>query len=844
MTFKPAWKRLFATVSIRTRVLLLLAVVAVPFVVLEVSSAIEDWRGTIETAAFEIREDATATAAGLSEFISGLRGSLEALAREDAEALLQPAGCRELIQTVARGLPAFTHMGVADSNARPVCVAAPMSANADSTLLAWFQRIERDRAFHVSPPMLGPITGEWIVILGVPILDEEGAFRGVVSGSVQLHRIQNLVERVRPTGDRMVTVGTVGGVIVARSHDPEQWVGQRFPPMSVVTETLSSQRFITESVDLDGRDRVWGRVDIAEPPWRVFVGIPRDDVYGPRLLNLQTDIATNLLVLVFAVVLALFLVHGITRSFTLLAEGVGDAELGRPVPVPAGAPPEVTLIATRVNQTLDAIERAEAAERAAHERYHQIVDNAVFGIYVSRMDGRFLQVNPAFLSMTGYNSAEGLMSAGAEALYKHPGRRPELMMNSLDEGRIENIVVEWRRKDGRPLIARLNGSIVTLPGGDPGFEVIVEDITRQRDLEELTRHQQKMEAVGRLAGGVAHEFNNLLTVLGVSTEILTSSLGEDDPRRVEATDIQVALERAGALTRKLLAFSRKEVTQPRVLNLDQVLLDLEGMLHRVLGDHIQLVMKDVDNAWTVTIDPGHIEQVILNLTLNARDSMPTGGKIELGTECRAAFPRSSGPGERSDPKWYAVLTVKDDGPGMAPGVQAHIFEPFFTTKPVGEGTGLGLSTVHGIVTENGGWIEVETEPGAGSLFRVWLPLTHDAPPRLPSSRSRGRETLLIAVDDAALRHMVRLALEPLGFEVLEAESTSDALDLFWRSNRTPDLLVTSSDLAPLSGRSLLDRLREERPSLDAVLLGQGELALPFEPSVLATHVRDALDRSR
>jgi PAS domain S-box-containing protein len=818
-----------------------LAVVGAPFFLLEVVSAVEGWRTAVESAELQILAEADATAAGLAEFLSGLRGSLEALADGEGDRLFSPSSCLALIRDAAAALPSFTHMGVADTEGEMVCATAPVPQPMDSTVLAWVDSIAAVRGFAVSPPVRGPITIVWSVLLGVPILDETGAYRGVVSGSIQLGRIQDLVERVRPTADRLVTVATLDAVVVARSHDAEQWVGRALPDMNVDVETVTpGQRFITGTVDAGGEERVWGRVDLANPAWRVFVGVRRDEVYGPRLARLQSDMATDLLVLSLALMMALFLVRGITRSFALLADGVRNAEPGTPVAIPEDAPPEIRLVATQLNQTLAAIERAEAAERAAHQRYQQIVDNAVFGIYVSTMDGRFLQVNPAFVSMTGYASAEELMAAGVEALYRHPGKRPELMADSLAMGYIENIEVDWRRKDGRPLLARLNGTIMTLPRGETGFEVIVEDITRQRDLEDLTRHQQKMEAVGRLAGGVAHEFNNLLTVLGVSSEILASSLDEDDPLRSETDDIQAALEHAAALTRKLLAFSRREVAQPRVFDLDKVLSGLEGMLRRVLGDQVELELRLMDEVCSVTMDVGHLEQVILNLMLNARDAMPTGGRIVLGTECRAAFPPMPGSDGDDAPGWYAVVTVSDNGSGMAPGVQAHIFEPFFTTKPVGEGTGLGLSTVHGIVAENGGWIDVETEQGAGSRFRVWLPLTQEdpsPPPDLPSGRGA---IILVALQDPALRHMVRLALEPHGYEVLEASSPSDALDLFWRSNKELNLLVTSRDFPRLSGRSLLGRLREEQSTLEPIWLGEGDLALPFDSSDLAARVGAAL----
>jgi signal transduction histidine kinase/ActR/RegA family two-component response regulator len=382
--------------------------------------------------------------------------------------------------------------------------------------------------------------------------------------------------------------------------------------------------------------------------------------------------------------------------------------------------------------------------------------------------------------------------------------------------------------------------------------------------EEQLRQSQKLEAVGRLAGGVAHDFNNLLTVILSYSELLLQQVGPDDPKRPEVEEIERAGTRAASLTRQLLAFSRQQVLQPRVLDLNAVLSDLARMLQRLIGEDIDLVTASSPDLGRIQADPGQVEQVIMNLAVNAQDAMPDGGKLTIETanvdlDEDYTLARDLRPGP------YVLLAVSDTGCGMSPDVKARIFDPFFTTKEVGRGTGLGLATVHGIVRQSEGYIEVYSEIGHGTTFKVYLPRVTDASQPLPvrsrpSAAMNGEETVLIVEDEEAIRRVLAVSLRLHGYHVLEAADGSEAVALLRRDDQRVHLLVTDVIMPLMSGPELAHAATRELPDLrvlfisgytDRALIHQGLrqpgtafLQKPFTPETLALKVREVLDEPR
>jgi PAS domain S-box-containing protein len=501
--------------------------------------------------------------------------------------------------------------------------------------------------------------------------------------------------------------------------------------------------------------------------------------------------------------------------------------------------------------------------RASEQRHRSLVDHAVYGMYRCTLEGRFLDVNPALSAMLGFAPTELLAMNPARDIYVNPSDCDHVVQSIQVKGRIEGVEVQWRRKDGIQLVVRLSGSAaLDEQGNAKEFEMIAEDFTERRRLEEQLRQAQKMEAVGRLAGGVAHDFNNLLTVIKGHSDLILNDLRQDHPLHSDVEEIERAADRAAAVTSQLLAFSRRQVLAPRVLDMNTLVDGMQKLLRRLLGEDVELVTLLDAGLNRVKADPGQVEQVIMNLAVNARDAMPRGGVLTLRTSNIHIDGDRASEQVALKPGAYVVLSVVDNGIGMDAATQAQIFEPFFTTKEPGKGTGLGLATAYGIVRQSGGEIAVQSQPGTGSTFRVYLPAVRAEPeaakfePR--STEAGGSETVLVVEDEAGVRNLIRQILEQKGYQVLLAGCKDEALELCRVHPGPIHLLLSDVVLKDINGQELSGFLVRLRPQMrvllmsgytqDAILqrgvLNQDTdfLPKPFTPAGLASKVREVLDK--
>ena len=497
----------------------------------------------------------------------------------------------------------------------------------------------------------------------------------------------------------------------------------------------------------------------------------------------------------------------------------------------------------RVRNHLGAARERTSALRASETRFRRLAESGIVGIVIADAAGHVLEANDAFLAMTGY-AREDLLTGEIAAPSSDAGAEPW-------EG-------ECRCKDGRriPVLA----ASAQLENGETMS--IALDLSERRRLEEQFRQAQKMEAVGRLAGGVAHDCNNLLSVILSYSDMIRAGLGADEPFREDIDEIHTAATRATDLTRQLLAFSRQQVREAKILSLNRSVSGMEKMLRRLLGADVELTTLLDASLGSVEADPGHVEQVVMNLAVNARDAMPTGGKLTIQTqnveldEDYARVHHDVRPGK------YVMLAVTDTGVGMDAVTQARIFEPFFTTKEKGKGTGLGLATVFGIVKQSGGHIWVYSEPGNGTTFKVYFPRVAGVADERASDRPapaspRGNETVLLVEDDAQVRTLARTVLRRNGYVVLEAANGGEALLICEKHGAKIDLLLTDVVLPLMSGRQLAERLASLRPEMkvlfmsgytdDAVLQhgvldsGVAYLQKPLTPAALTRKLREVLD---
>jgi PAS domain S-box-containing protein len=515
----------------------------------------------------------------------------------------------------------------------------------------------------------------------------------------------------------------------------------------------------------------------------------------------------------------------------------------------------------------------EALERQRH-RYLHLFDEAPFGYLVTDLSGLVEEANRTAAAMIGI--PQHLLPGKPLALYLGPKSRAafrQLLPKVCAGESVRDLEVRLAPREGEPLpvvltvvrdlddqkrAARLRWTIRDVSSAQAAQEAL-------RAAEERLLHSQRLEAVGRLAGGVAHSFNNLLAAISFQCELLCESIAEKDPRRSHVEEIQHAGERAATLAHQLLAYGRKQTLQPRVIHLDAVIREIEPMLRRLVGENIRVETRLDPAAGPVHVDMGQLEQVILNLAVNARDAMPRGGVLVLAVE--PVELAAGAPGEPSGvelpPGPYVQLTVADTGTGISPEALSHLFEPFFTTKARGKGTGLGLATVHGIVHQSGGGIRVESAPDQGSRFIILLPRTSETDeavrPRPASGRParRGSEVVLLVEDEDNIREPAIEILEARGYEVLAAPDAVEALAVADAHHGPIHILVTDVVMPGLSGSQLAGRLLARRPELRVLYISgypedaiahhgvlsveQNFLQKPFPPGQFLEKVREVLD---
>ena len=505
------------------------------------------------------------------------------------------------------------------------------------------------------------------------------------------------------------------------------------------------------------------------------------------------------------------------------------------------------------------LQRRLAELQESEEKYRSLVNNINVGILRTVPDerGTILEANPTVARILGVESVAEMMEAGVRPFYADPRDRTAFLDRVARDGEVRGMELILRRRDGGLVSVSVSGTGHFNADGRLAFiDFACEDVTERRRLETELAHAQKVEALGRLAGGVAHDFNNLLTAIIGYQQMLLDGLPEGSPARQPAEEIGRAADRAARMTKDLLAFARKQVLRPRLVDLNRIVASLEGLLHQACGEQVELRLALADDPWKVKADPTQIEQVLLNLALNARDAMPDGGTLTI--ETRNVLRGAALPGLPPAGAEGAALLVRDTGVGVPAEVKKRIFEPFFTTKPAGKGTGLGLAMVDGIVQQSGGLIGLDSEPGRGSVFSVYLPRAlseREQEEERPSGPTPGgRELVLLAEDEAAVRTLMAGVLRRAGYAVLEVRDGQEALDRLSGLTSPPDIVVADLGMPHVGGLALAERLAVAAPNTPFLFVsGYGEAAAgkiggrpllekPFSPQTLLAKVRELLDR--
>ncbi len=619
---------------------------------------------------------------------------------------------------------------------------------------------------------------------------------------------------------------------------------------------------------------------IPEWQWMIGAGVYLDEVESiiqQKEAALRHEVMTSLkwLIVVFLFILALiyFLSYLVSRTFnrqiTVFLSFFHAMEAGgEPIDVTPLRIAEFQALAQSANVMLTKRREAEKALRDSQDRHHDILKTTLDGFWLLSPQGRLLEVNEAYCRMSGYREDELLTMAVTDMEAQENQAETARHIDKVQKQGYDRFETRHRRKDGSLFDVEVSVQYKTAVGGN--LVAFIRDITeRKRAEEERGRLQeqliqaQKMESIGRLAGGVAHDFNNLLTGISGNVALAMMDLSADDPLHELLSDVSQAADSAAALTRQLLAFSRKQLIEPKVLNLNEVIERSFRMLRRLIGEDIELVVTPGHDIGCVKIDPGQAEQILVNLAVNARDALPDGGRLTLETAnvfldedyCRR-HESNLPPGE------YVMLAVSDDGVGMDQEVRSHLFEPFFTTKEKGKGTGLGLAMVYGAVQQNEGHIEVDSEPGRGTTFKIYLPrvtaeaqeMTCPVEEDLPA----GTETVLVVEDEPMVRNLAVKVLQRQGYRVFAFANGAEALRAVRQMSEPVHLLMTDVVMPGMNGKELAQTIRELRPEIKVLYAsGYTENAIahhgvleegiefigkPYAPQTLAVKVREVLNK--
>ncbi|MCP4338297.1 MAG: response regulator [Desulfobulbaceae bacterium] len=743
----------------------------------------------------------------------------------------------------------------------------------------YFRSIMAGGPTQITPPLISRTTGIPTIFAVSPILDEQSQPQGLIGAGISLQYIQKIAEELQ--------IGESGyGFILSRNgtfifHPDDSFIMRnnitKLEDKSI--QELGKKMISGASGMFFYTFRERAMVAFYQPVpiagWSVATVLPEAELFAPAVKMIKLLITLTLIFIILVGGAILLATQSLTRPLQRLASRAQDISSGK-LEFPAfevKGHDELGKLSHAFNIMTANLKTTMQGLRQSKNKYRSIFENSLLGIMQSSLDGQLLNANPSMVKMLGFKSLKDMKAALTDTqtqLYANPDDRHEIISFLLKYGKVQGREVQFQQRDKKIIWVTMNIALIRKSTGEPlRIESLVTDISARKkaeyereELQGQLAQSQKLEAVGQLAGGVAHDFNNMLSVIIGKAELALLKINKSDPLYKTFVDIQKAADHSANLTRQLLTFARKQAVAPKIIDLNEVLFEMLNMLRRIIGEDIELVQIPSSSLWPVKIDPDQAGQILANLCVNARDAIDGIGKIAIETNnvsfdeafC-AKFPESR-PGD------YVCLSVSDDGCGIDKETMDHIFEPFFTTKGSDKGTGLGLATVYGIVKQNGGLINTHSEVGQGTSFYLYFPRHEGEKNKSLPRKSQevivhGHETILLVEDELNLLHMGKDILKEIGYEVLGANTPEEAIRLAEEHSGKIDLLLTDVVMPKMNGRDLAALLIASQPSLKClfmsgytanIITNKGVLdkdinflQKPFSIQKLAVKVREILD---
>ncbi len=845
--------------SIKAQLLFSLAVLAGSLLAWDAFTVMSQYRESRAQAAVLAEDLAAAISGNLELVIRDQRHVLEALLTDSALIREENPTCSDVLSDASRLLRLNTNLILVNPVGEVVCsgMGTPTPEMEPLEDRDWFRQVRDTREYTVGNLVLGRHTERWVVPIALPMLYPDGTFRSALVATLDAELLNEFIGDLGVTEEALITVAEGGTTTLARSVGWEESVGFPLPNTNPGLDFQGDPEGTSVAEDIQGVTRYWAYTTVPGTSWVVFVGLPESYIRAGPMATAIRAVGTAIVTLVVIMALVTWVYSGILNSLSRLVVGSRAAVDGNPARIPTSGPREIVAVGEAFRTTLEQRVRAEQEVREADARWRSILDNAVFGVFLAREDGSIELANPAMAAILEADTPEELSGIRIVDLFWVASHGEEFLNDLLLFHSVQGVEYRWRTRKDRLRTVRLTASRVADGDRSDRLEVFAEDISVQHDLQVQLLQAQKMEAVGRLAGGVAHDFNNLLTVIQGHSEILLSRLAESDRAHRNASEILKASERASALTGQLLSFSRKaRDEESSVVDVNEVIHGMEQLCRRLIGEHVEMSLDLDDEAPPVAVPTGRLEQVILNLVVNARDAMPDGGRLTVRTRAARSPLRPTGPG-------WVSMEVEDQGVGISADVRERMFDPFFTTKAAGEGTGLGLSTVYGIVSGAGGQIQVDSEPGVGSTFVVLLPGATETAPEVesddidePGVEEPSEGLVLVVEDERQVREIVVRILEQAGFRTLEASNGEEGIEAALNAGASLDLVVSDVVMPRMRGPEMMDRIHQMYPDLRVIFVSgyaDGSIApsdlqdprvefmeKPFRPAELLRRVRAVL----